>query len=47
VGIFHLTPGPRFKTLLDALELAQVEGHIHSRAEALQWVETHLMENGV
>jgi poly(A) polymerase len=45
--IFHLTPGPRFKTLLDALELAQVEGHIRSRAEALQWVEARLTENGV
>jgi hypothetical protein len=37
-----LTPGPRFKTLLDALELAQVEGHIHSRAEALEWLEQQL-----
>jgi poly(A) polymerase len=41
-AIFHLTPGPRFKTLLDALELAQVEGHIHSRAEALEWLEQQL-----
>jgi poly(A) polymerase len=46
-GTFHLTPGPRFKTLLDALELAQVEGHIQSRAEALQWVEARLTEDGV
>ena len=46
-GIFHLTPGPRFKTLLDALELAQVEGQIHSRDEALQWVEARLTGNGV
>jgi poly(A) polymerase len=36
--IFHLTPGPRFKVLLDELEVAQVEGHIRTRAEALQWV---------
>jgi poly(A) polymerase len=43
-GIFHLTPSPRFKTLLDALELAQVEGYIQSRAEALQWVEARLTE---
>jgi poly(A) polymerase len=40
--IFHLPPGPRFKTLLDALEVAQIEGQIHSRAEALQWVEGQL-----
>ena len=36
--LFHLTPGPRFKTLLDELEVAQVEGAIRTRAEALQWV---------
>jgi len=40
--IFHLTPGPRFKTLLDELEVAQVEGRIHTRAEAMQWVEAQL-----
>jgi poly(A) polymerase len=40
--IFNLTPGPRFKTLLDELEVAQVEGRIHTRAEALQWVEQRL-----
>jgi poly(A) polymerase len=40
--IFNLTPGPRFKTLLDGLEVAQVEGRIHTRAEALQWVAQQL-----
>jgi poly(A) polymerase len=40
--LFHLTPGPRFKSLLDDLEIAQVEGHIRTRTEALQWVEAHL-----
>jgi poly(A) polymerase len=40
--IFKLTPGPRFKTLLDALEVAQVEGRIQTRAEALRWVEQQL-----
>jgi poly(A) polymerase len=40
--VFHLTPGPQFKTLLDALEVAQVEGHVRTRAEALQWVEEYL-----
>jgi poly(A) polymerase len=37
--IFNLDPGPRFKKLLDGLEVARVEGLIHTRAEALQWVE--------
>jgi poly(A) polymerase len=40
--LFNLTPGPRFKTLLDELELARVEGRIRTRAEALQWVEARL-----
>jgi poly(A) polymerase len=40
--IFKLTPGPRFKTLIEALEVAQVEGRIHTRAEALQWVAEQL-----
>ncbi|MGH8068074.1 MAG: hypothetical protein ACRERE_23160 [Candidatus Entotheonellia bacterium] len=40
--LFNLTPGPRFKSLLDELEVAQVEGRIRTRAEALQWVETQL-----
>jgi poly(A) polymerase len=40
--IFKLTPGPPFKTLLDGLEVAQAEGRIHTRAEALQWVEDQL-----
>jgi poly(A) polymerase len=40
--LFNLTPGPRFKTLLDELEVAQVEGRIRTRAEALQWLEAQL-----
>jgi poly(A) polymerase len=40
--IFHLPPGPRFKTLLETLQAAQVEGHIRTRAEALAWVEQQL-----
>ena len=40
--VFHLTPGPRFKMLLDELEVAQVEGHIRTRTEALQWVAAQL-----
>lgn len=40
--IFHLTPGPCFKALLDELEVAQVEGRIRTRTEALQWVAAQL-----
>jgi poly(A) polymerase len=40
--IFHLTPGSRFKALLDELEVAQVEGRIRTRAEALEWVAAQL-----
>jgi poly(A) polymerase len=36
--LFNLTPGPRFKVLLDELEVAQVEGRIRTRDEALRWV---------
>jgi poly(A) polymerase len=39
---FALAPGPRFKHLLEAVELAQVEGRISSRVEALQWIEAQL-----
>jgi poly(A) polymerase len=39
---FHLTPGPRFKALLDELEVAQVEGRVRDRTEALQWVAAQL-----
>jgi poly(A) polymerase len=40
--IFHLVPGPRFKSLLNDLEVAQIEGHICTRDEALQWLEAQL-----
>jgi poly(A) polymerase len=40
--VFQLTPSPRFKVLLDELEVAQVEGRVRTRAEALQWVEEQL-----
>jgi poly(A) polymerase len=42
--VFHLSPGPAFKTLLDALEVAQIEGHVHTRSEALQWMERRLKQ---
>jgi poly(A) polymerase len=36
--LFGLTPGPSFKTLLEELEVAQVEGRVGTRHEALCWV---------
>jgi poly(A) polymerase len=41
-GTFGLIPGPRFKKLLEDVELARVEGHISSRSEALQWLAQQL-----
>jgi poly(A) polymerase len=41
---FGLTPGPRFKRLLDAIEMAHVEGRISSRSEALRWIEAQFGE---
>jgi poly(A) polymerase len=40
--LFQLTPSPRFKVLLNELEMAQVKGRIRTRAEALRWVEAQL-----
>jgi poly(A) polymerase len=34
-----LTPGPQFKDLLDRIREAQLEGQIHSKKEALEWVD--------
>ncbi len=33
-----LRPGPEFKRLLSAVEEAQMEGRVHSKAEGLQLV---------
>lgn len=40
--VFGLKPGPRFKTLLKEVEVAQVEGRIRTRAAALRWVERQI-----
>lgn len=34
-----LPPGPRFKEILNAVEDAQLEGHLRTREEALAWVK--------
>lgn len=38
-----LTPGPRFREILIALEEAQLEGRLTSREEALAWVKEHFL----
>ncbi len=37
-----LTPGPLFREILDGLEMAQVEGVVFSREEALTWVRNYV-----
>jgi poly(A) polymerase len=44
--VFGLTPGPQFKTLLEEIEVAQVEGRIRTRAAALRWVERQIRVMG-
>jgi len=39
---FHLTPGPQFRLLLEAVEEACLEGRIHTRQEALDLVQKML-----
>jgi poly(A) polymerase len=39
---FHLTPGPVFSRVLAELETARVEGKIHDRQEALDWIAKYL-----
>ncbi|MFL6439078.1 MAG: CCA tRNA nucleotidyltransferase [Terriglobales bacterium] len=35
------TPGPRFRTVLQAVEDAQLEGTLHTREEAMSFIETN------
>lgn len=42
IEVFALEPGPVFKEILDALELAQVEGQVSDREQALDWVKMFL-----
>jgi poly(A) polymerase len=41
---FNLLPGPVFAIIMAELELAMVEGHVHGRKEALDWVEHYLQK---
>jgi poly(A) polymerase len=38
------TPGPQFRTVLQAIEDAQLEGTLHTREEAISFVETNFRE---
>lgn len=42
IKVFALEPGPVFKEILDALELAQVEGRVADREQALELVRSFL-----
>jgi poly(A) polymerase len=37
-----LTAGPHFKTILDQIYEAQLEGQVHSKREALEWIDRRL-----
>ncbi len=39
-----LPPGPRFKTILNAIEEKQLEGQLHTREEAIAWVERQMRQ---
>ncbi|THB79630.1 MAG: CCA tRNA nucleotidyltransferase [Desulfobulbaceae bacterium] len=45
IDTLGLTPGPHFKEILASLERAVIEGSIKTRAEALDWVKTHMQSN--
>jgi poly(A) polymerase len=42
IGVFALEPGPAFKDILDGLVVAQVEGVVADREQALAWVKMFL-----
>ncbi len=45
IETFHLEPGPVFSTIFRELEIARVEGVVHDRVEALEWVEKYLRDH--
>ncbi len=38
-------PGPKFKTVLDAVQVRQLEGILRTREEAISWVEKEFAAN--
>ena len=47
IELFNLSPGPVFSTILTRLELAMVEGRVHTRKEALDWVGQYLQNEEI
>jgi poly(A) polymerase len=45
VEIFNLSPGPRFRKILDELEVVRVEEKVRSREEALSWLRDYLKKD--
>ncbi len=46
IEIFHLEPGPAFSAILNELEIARVEGMVHDRQDAIDWVSNFLKKDG-
>ncbi|MBU3983441.1 MAG: HDIG domain-containing protein [Proteobacteria bacterium] len=44
IALFSLSPGPLFAKILDALQVAQVEGEVVSVEDARQWVRQYLAQ---
>ncbi|SHI04068.1 poly(A) polymerase [Desulfofustis glycolicus DSM 9705] len=44
IATLRLEPGPLFRELLEGVETAVVEGVVHTREEALGWVDRYLAE---
>ncbi|MDJ0621358.1 MAG: HD domain-containing protein [Desulfocapsaceae bacterium] len=44
IDVFNLEPGPHFKYIFSALEVARVEGRVNNREEALAWLQNYLDE---
>ena len=42
IELFGLEPGPLFKEIFESLEDAQVEGRVHTKEEAVDWVKEFL-----
>ena len=41
-AVFGLEPGPRFRSIFNSLERAQVEGEVQDREQAINWVKNYL-----
>ena len=46
IDTLDISPGPEFREILDALDLAVIEGKVNDREGALDWVRSYLAENG-